>query len=394
MRKSARILLTGAILLLLAGGAVWADRQGLWGRALLRLGLRQQATVRLSAGDFPAGATAPVGDVASIPLRPTRIGFTPRGSSASLLLAAGGVESGDAEHGADRTWDGLLKTSYALDSRAVVFAREEDLKAALELGGKRGGIDFAALSVDRVAQWGNSLRDAAPRVILLLGRSQGQEALAAVGIEEVAGLNRKRVGAYKHSGAHFFGLWVLARAGLGVNDVRWVDLGSNLEAGRALREGRVDAVFGLRGDIELAAKDRGGKVLVTSADAPHLLATVLVVRGDFAARYPDAVRRVLRGVLDASQATLRDPHASARLLGEVAPYLGDPTEAIRSAVPATLADNQAFFGLAGEAPVTYDELYGSAVAIYQRLGRIQSAPPAEDTRALGPLKYVAEARGP
>ncbi|RKH57220.1 hypothetical protein D7W81_31680, partial [Corallococcus aberystwythensis] len=153
-------------------------------------------------------------------------------------------------------------------------------------------------------------------------------------------------------------------------------------------------VVGLWGDVELAARDRGGKVLATTADAPHLLATVLVARGDFAARYPDAVRRVLRGLLDAGQGVLKAPAAGARLLGEVAPYLGDPSEAIRSAPPATLADNRAFFGLSGEAPVTYDELFQSAAALFQKLNRGTAPPPAEDTRDLGALKYVSEARGP
>lgn len=391
--RSSRVVFVGAIVVSLVVAGIWAERRGYVNRAALRLGLQRAAPVRLSAGDFPAGTTAPVADVASIPLRPTRIGFTPRGSSAALLLAAGGVESGDAEHGADRTWSGVLQTGYALDSRAVVFAREEDLKAALALGGARGGVDLAVLSVDRVAEWAHALRDAAPRVVLLLGRSQGQEALATVGIDQVAGLTGKRVGAYRYSGAHFFGLWALARAGLGVDDVSWVYLGSNLDAGRALREGRVDAVVGLSGDVALAAKDREGKVLVTTSDAPHLVSTVLVVRGDFAARYPDAMRRVIRGLLDAAHQTLKDSNDGARRLGEVAPYLGDPTAAIRAALPASLNDNTAFFGLAGEAPVTYDELYESAASIYRRLGRIQTAPPAEDTRALGPLKYVAEARG-
>jgi ABC-type nitrate/sulfonate/bicarbonate transport system substrate-binding protein len=187
---------------------------------------------------------------------------------------------------------------------------------------------------------------------------------------------------------------VLSRAGLKTTDVSWVDLPSTLDAGRALREGRADAVVGLWGDVELAARDRGGAVLATTADAPHLVATVLVARGDFAARYPDAVRRVLRGLLDAGQSVLKDPTAGARLLGEVAPYLGDPIEAIRSAPPATLADNRAFFGLSGEAPVTYDELFQSAAALFRKLRQGPQVPPAEDTRDLGALKYVSEARGP
>jgi hypothetical protein len=82
------------------------------------------------------------------------------------------------------------------------------------------------------------------------------------------------------------------------------------------------------------------------------------------------------------------------LLGEVAPYLGDPTEAIRSAPPARVHENLAFFGLAGEAPVTYDELYESAAQLFVKLGKTRAPPPAEDTRDLGALKYVAEARGP
>jgi ABC-type nitrate/sulfonate/bicarbonate transport system substrate-binding protein len=153
-------------------------------------------------------------------------------------------------------------------------------------------------------------------------------------------------------------------------------------------------VVGLWGDVELAARDRGGVVLATTADAPHLVATVLVVRGEFAARYPDAVRRVIRGLLEAGASVAKDPGPAARLLGEVAPYLGDPVEAIRSAPPATLADNLSFFGLSGEAPVTYDELYQSASALFAKVKRTAAGPPAEDTRDLGALKYVSEARGP
>jgi len=190
----------------------------------------------------------------------------------------------------------------------------------------------------------------------------------------------------------YFALWLLMRAGLGVQDVRWVDLGSSLDAGLALREGRADAVVGLRGDVEAATADRGGKVLASTADAPHLLATVLVVRGEFAARYPDGVRRTIRGLLDAAAATLRDPVPAARLLGEVAPSLGDPRDAVRAEPPATLRENLAFFGIAGQAPVTYDELFQSAAALEARIGRTPPAPAAEDTRDVTVLRSLGEGR--
>jgi hypothetical protein len=39
-------------------------------------------------------------------------------------------------------------------------------------------------------------------------------------------------------------------------------------------------------------------------------------------------------------------------------------------------------------------LFQSASALFQKLKRGAPAPPAEDTRDLGALKYVSEARGP
>jgi hypothetical protein len=81
-------------------------------------------------------------------------------------------------------------------------------------------------------------------------------------------------------------------------------------------------------------------------------------------------------------------------LGEIAPYLGDPMEAIKSAPPSTLKDNLSFFGLSGEAPVTYDELFQSSGELAQKIGEVGNLVRPEDTRDLGPLRYVSQARGP
>ncbi len=376
---------------LLAAGYLAGSRLGYLERLQALLFPRFQRPVRLSPGDFPAGVAAPVGELASVPLRSTLIGFTPRGSSAALLLATGGVRSANLDP-KERIAEGLLKSAYSMDARAVVFARDEDLRKALASGAENGGVDLAAISVDRLAQWWTALRDAAPRTVLLMGRSHGQEALAAVGAQGLPELRGKRMAAYSQSSSYYFALWAISRAGLGLGEVKLVELGSALDAGSALREGKVDAAAGLFADLELAARDRGGKVLATTADAPHLISTVLVARGEFAARYPGAVRRILRGLLDASASVRRDPLEGARLLGEVAPYLGDPFDAIRSAPPADLKENLAFFGLSGESPVTYDELFQSAAALFAKIGRTGSVPSAEDTRDIGALRYVSEVR--
>jgi hypothetical protein len=68
---------------------------------------------------------------------------------------------------------------------------------------------------------------------------------------------------------------------------------------------------------------------------------------------------------------------------------------VRTSPPATLKENLAFFGLAGEAPVTYDELYQSAVQLFSRLERrTEPARLAEETRDLSALRGAAEVRGP
>ena len=367
--------------LLLGAVGGYGVRSDIFRRLRVRYFPQSVQISKLSAGDFPAGVAAPTGESAALPLRPVRIGFVPRGSSAALLLATGK----DAE-------GGLIKSGYALDARSVVFSREEDLQLSFSLGTERGGIDFAALGVDRLAQASPLLRDAAPKVLLLLSHSQGQDALAVAGtsITQLADLRGKRIAVYPKSSAYYFGLWLLSRAALSVEDVSWFELGSELDAGAALREGKADAALGLRGDIELASHDRAGKVLATTADAPHLVATVLVVRGDFNARYPNAVRRIVRGILDSAIAVNRAPEASSRLLGEVAPYLGEPGEAIDSAPPSELRENLSFFSLLAEAPVTYGELFESAAALFVRLKRVAPGPrlSAEETLDLTALKSI------
>src|SRR5262249_35031153 len=153
-------------------------------------------------------------------------------------------------------------------ARAIVFAREEDLRKALAFGAESGGVDMAALSVDRLAQWWSLLRDASPRGVLLLGGSHGQEALAGVGVHHLAELRGKRIAAHLQGSPYYFTLWALSRVALGVHDVKFVELGSSLEAGSALREGRADAAAGYLADVELAARDRGGKVLATTPAPP------------------------------------------------------------------------------------------------------------------------------
>ncbi len=366
------------LLVLAAAASVWAWSEGYVVRVRDRVWGRP---TRLSAGDFPAGVSAPIDDVASVPLRTTLVGYVPRGSVAGLVWAANEGQT--------------FKASYAIDVKAVAFEREDALRRALMKGGDNGGVDLAAMSVSQLAIDAAALRDAAPRTVLLLGRSRGQDVLAVgKSITRIGELKGKRIGVEPGSTASYFLLWVMSRAGLSMREVTLVDLESVKEAGKELTAGRIDAAAGYAGDLDPAVKGLGGSFLSSTVDAPHLIATVLVARGDFAARYPDAIRRVLRGALDANAMVAKDPGAGARALGEVAAWLGDPEEAIRQSPPASMRDNLSFFGLSGEAPVTYFELFQSASGLATRLWNNPPTPHAEDTCDLGALKYVSSTRGP
>ena len=143
--------------------------------------------------------------------------------------------------------------------------------------------------------------------------------------------------------------------------------------------------------MTLAAKERGGKVLATTADAPYLCAMVLVARGDFAARYAEAVRRVVRAIFDEVDAVAKDPLQSAELLGTVGPSLGDPRAAIVADPPARLADNVSFFGIGGDTPVRYTELYQSAAGLWVKLKEPGDPFPPAESVDLTVIKAVVRA---
>lgn len=360
---------------LVAAGSVAASRLGWLEKVRDRV---QPHAPRLAAGDFPAGVMAPIDDVVKVPTRALVVGLVPHGSVAPLLWAAG-----DAER------VGLFRAGYAIDVRVARFDREDELRRALISGGENGGVDLAVLPVSSVAMSASLLRNANPRVVLLVGRSRGQEVLVGKGLERVQALVGKRIGVEDRSGPWYLLLWSLSRAGLSLRDVQLVPLDSAFIAGQQLAAGKVDAVAGLAGEVAEHAAGAEMHTLASTADAPHLIATVLVARGDFAARYPDAIRRVLRGLLDANAQVVKDRTEAARVLGELAPQLGDPMEAIALAPPATLKDNLAFFGLGEEAPVTWSELFTSAATLNQKLFNAPPAPAAEDTADLGALQYVS-----
>jgi ABC-type nitrate/sulfonate/bicarbonate transport system substrate-binding protein len=260
-------------------------------------------------------------------------------------------------------------------------------------GAEAGGVDAAVLPASSLAMSSVALRDAAPRAVMLLGRSRGLDVLGALpGITAPQQLAGKRLGMEPKSAGHYFALWVLSRAGLTLREVSLVPEESSAKAAEALKKGEIDAAAGISTEIGPAVKEKGGALVSTTADAPHLVAWVLAVRGEFLARYPDAMRRLVRGALDANAQAAKDPGPAALALGTLAPELGDPNDVLAAEPPAQLKDNLAFFGLGGETPVTYQELYTSAVALQAKVAGQPPPTDVDETADPSVLKYVSAAK--
>jgi ABC-type nitrate/sulfonate/bicarbonate transport system substrate-binding protein len=370
------------VILGLAILAFTADRYAFNSLLLKRLNVVRDTPVSLGAGHFPPGAAAPASDVVRVPTRPLKVVALARGSAASLLLACGGA-------GAHK--DAPVTKGFGLEVDLNLLADERALSDSLALGGDRpGGADAAVVSVDRFAQLRAILSDAKLKAVLLMSRSRGHEAIAgAAGVSQVASLRARKVAVPTRSPARFFLLWELSQVPMSPSAVELVPVLSSADAARLFREARVEAAAGAASDLAGPARERAGAIIATSADAPQLIATVLVVRSEFLARYPDAVRRLVRAELDAADAAARDPVDSARLLNQAAPQLGDPFEAIKSDPPAQLAENLAFFDIRGDSPVRYEELFKSAADLWKKLGEPSDASLPSETRELGPLLAAA-----
>ncbi|MBI5543288.1 MAG: ABC transporter substrate-binding protein [Deltaproteobacteria bacterium] len=377
----------GKLLFVVLGLAILAftaDRYLLGSKYLKRSGVFPERQVVLSGGDFPPGAAAPASDVVRLPTRPFRLAAAPRGSAASLLLAAGGTGTRK---------DSPVSRAYGMEVDLALLPDERAISDALSTGGDRaGGVDAAVISVDRLAQVRASLRDLKLKTVLLVSRSRGHEALAgAAGVSQVASLRGRKVAVPTRSAARFFLLWELSQVPMSPSALQIVAVASSADAAHLFREARVDAAVGDVADLAASARERAGTLIATSADAPQLVATVLVVRAEFLARFPDAVRRLVRAQLDAADAIAREPTDGARLLAASAPQLGDPFEALKADPPASLAENLAFFDVRGDTPVRYEELFRSAVELWRKLGEPADETLPADTRELGPLMAASAA---
>ena len=186
------------------------------------------------------------------------------------------------------------------------------------------------------------------RVIYAYNDSAGADGVVArADIQTPADLRGRVVGAETGAPSHFLMLNVLARAGLTLNDITFVDVQVD-EVEAALTSGQVEAVFTWEPGLSQAAALPGMHLLTTSRDYPGLILNVVIVRRAALEANRDTFIALIRA-WEAMRATCEaDP---TRCWNELAADQGRPAAALAAEAEGIrflrLSDNRALFTATG-----------------------------------------------
>lgn len=202
---------------------------------------------------------------------------------------------------------------HGANVRLVWFGNYTDSVAALSAG-----------QLDANAQtWSDTMAPLAKKIdlkaVLVNDNSAGNDALmVSPKINSFADLKGKTVALEQFSISHFVLATALAKNGMGMNDVKVVNLSAG-DAAAAFVAGRVDAAVVWNPWVSKIETSGKGKALFTSRDMPGLIPDLLVAQGK-ALRDP-AKRKDLVGMIRAwfdTQAFLRDhPDEAVKVMSKV-----------------------------------------------------------------------------
>ena len=336
---------------------------------------------------FPAGAQGDVNAPAtkepdtSPPVKPgkleraVRVGIVQYGGFAGGLVANGGFKPNP---------DSLFTKEYGL---SVEFVQIDDLVQmanAFRVGGDGGGLDMMATTVDMFALQYDALKDIKPVTFMQTDWSRGGDAIAVrSGINTAQDLKGKTVAVAEATPSHFLLLYVLSQVGLSNHDIKPVYTNSAIEAADIFKAGNADACVSWSPFVYFAAADvPGASILASTLDATNLLGGTMVVRGDFAAHYPDAVTSFLRGWFAGVDLANADLEAAAMVLlnSFSGITMDDAMGMLYDVKLAGAQENRQLFELDGDALVGYDDLWTSASKIWITIGKLEEPARPDLTR--------------
>lgn len=341
----------------------------------------------------PATSASAVASNGSIPSAAPETSAAPSNSAAPSPSGSAAIANAAPQPALDRPlsvmalgWDviapGILandgvkpnaKSAFApsgLDVRLSVSTAMRNVEEALARGGKdASGADVAIVPLPSFIEAYERLRALSPEVFFVVGFSRGHEALAGKTASLPSSATKgpvKLVGA-RGAPATFFGLFLLDVAGIAPNDIELIPPGE--------REEKDGAFFAFeRGD---SANETGKKIVLTTADTPHLVPIVAIAPHGLIAEHERAMTALTRGWFDGVKKLGSDPAGGARVIAalEGAP---EPLVLLRrlgEMESATLSDNARYLGLSGRSALTVTGLFQRTWQLYRGVSFVTTPPP-------------------
>jgi hypothetical protein len=257
-------------------------------------------------------------------------------------------------------------SAYKVAGLDVAFTNAtsiDEIESALAKGGANGGADIAILPLSSYVASYERLRALQPEVIFVVGWSRGREAIYgsdAQAITKLPATGPVKLAAAPGQPETFLALFLLDLGGVPATRVELVKDRAPLTA--------------MFRTTKIADK---GKLLVTSADLPHVMPVVAVAPHGFIKAHASELETWGRVWLEGVGRLQTDVPAGGRKVAGIAgaPPVLSIIEALGQIEFATLRENATAMGLSGRGALTLDETFRTTWRIWRDTGLLTTPPP-------------------
>lgn len=270
---------------------------------------------------------------------------------------------------------------------------------------KNGDIDLIYCTTDVLStEMGSGSDMLDSRYFLMLDKSRGADVIVVnKNIKTVADLKGKTVAFAESTVSQTLLINILETNGIAPNEVKYVKVGSGIDAAEAFKAGQVDAcVTWAPIDADCVKAIPGSKVLISTKQASELSSDGLLAKADYIEENKDKLIKFTSAVLYANSLMTNDADALAKASEVFAKeFQGfkpqDCIDGSKNVRYVTLGDQINYFGLNGTySGVTAEQTYSKMARIYEQIGLTKSPSPwrkVSDTSIIEALMASNDVKG-
>ena len=289
--------------------------------------------------------------------------------------------------GCDMLAPGLVANEGALASDTGLFADNrlsssfrvvdgmDGVEAALALGGEvEDGADIAIVPLPTLVSSLERLRALEPRAFLVVGWSQGRDAIYAKeedGLLDPPDDDEISLVGVPGETATFLSLFLLSESGIDLSEITFLEPDDDAAP---------DATFAavVRGAPDAEGREDGRHNTVTTSDATTLIPLVAIAPAGFIENNNDAVVAWTKAWFAGVEQMRADVPGAARQIAafEDTPEAVDVLEMLGQLDFSSPHDNAVAMGLSGRGAITVEFLFTAAWSIWREVGVLTSPTPA------------------